>query len=257
MALFVGLMSGTSLDGVDGVLVDLDDTRLDVRAHLHRPFPEALCRELLALNQPGDNELHRAALAANGVAETYAEVVAALGAKAGDVRAIGAHGQTVRHQPGQFDGTGYTVQLLNGALLAERAGINVVCDFRSPRRGRRRPGGAAGARLPRRLRLARYLTQDIAVLNIGGIANLTLIPARRRRCSVSTPAQATLLMDALDPGAASGACHLMRVAYWAARGRVDADAGWHSLLVRSLTSPPRRPRAPAGTCSMRPGWRAT
>jgi anhydro-N-acetylmuramic acid kinase len=99
----------------------------------HRPPGTA--RELLALNSSGADELHRAALAANGVAEALrgggAEAAAAAGARRQAVRALGAHGQTVRHRPGEFDGTGYTLQLLNGALLAERTGIDVVCDFRS------------------------------------------------------------------------------------------------------------------------------
>jgi hypothetical protein len=79
--------------------------------------------------------LHRAALAANEVSRRYAEVVQRLlqttGLTAKEVSAIGAHGQTVRHQPQAFDGTGYTWQLINGALLAELTGIGTVCDLRS------------------------------------------------------------------------------------------------------------------------------
>ena len=67
MSLFIGLMSGTSLDGVDGVLVDLASERIGTLAHAHQPFPPALRAELLALNHSGDNELHRAALASNAV----------------------------------------------------------------------------------------------------------------------------------------------------------------------------------------------
>ena len=92
-------------------------------------------RELLALNSAGDNELHRAALAGNQIARAYADTVADLLSMASlapeDIAAAGAHGQTVRHRPGEFDGTGYTLQLLNGALLAELCGVDVVCDFRS------------------------------------------------------------------------------------------------------------------------------
>ena len=137
MTLYIGLMSGTSLDGIDGLLIDFGTTQgppVTLRAHCHRPYPAALRAELLALNAPGDNELQRGELAANAVARSYAEVVAALlqssGVAAPQVRAIGAHGQTVRHRPGEFDGTGFTTQLLNGALLAELSGIDVVCDLR-------------------------------------------------------------------------------------------------------------------------------
>jgi anhydro-N-acetylmuramic acid kinase len=86
---------------------------------LQRPLPLALKEALLALNTPGDNELHRAALAANALVRIYAEQVHVLlqqcGVPPSSVRAIGAHGQTVRHRPQEFDGTGYTLQLNNPA----------------------------------------------------------------------------------------------------------------------------------------------
>ena len=179
MGLYVGLMSGTSLDGVDGVLVAFEGEALAVRAHHHRPYDAALRAELLALNATGVNELHRAALAANAVARAYAQVVAALLAAAdvgaGEVRALGAHGQTVRHRPQEFDATGYTLQLLNGALLAELSHIDVICDLRS----RDIAAGGQGAPLVPAFHARRFAQagQDVAVLNLGGIANLTLLPA--------------------------------------------------------------------------------
>ena len=172
-------MSGTSLDGVDGVLVDFSGTHPRVLAHHAMPFAPALKQELLALNTPSDNELHRAALAANGLVRVYAQTVQALLAEtqtsANDVAAIGAHGQTVRHQPGAFDGTGYTLQLNNPALLAELTGIDVVADFRS------RDVAASGQGAP----LVPVFHQGIfgqthgtiGVLNIGGIANLSVLHA--------------------------------------------------------------------------------
>jgi len=182
MAWTIGLMSGTSLDGVDGVLADLGDDARPRSAvfHRHRAFAPALRSELLALNRRGEpDELHRAALAANGVAETYAALVSDLlgdaALDAGQVHAIGAHGQTVRHQPGLYDGTGYTIQLLNPALLAERCGIDVVADLRS----RDVAAGGQGAPLVPAFHAARFAVPGVetAVLNVGGIANLTLLPA--------------------------------------------------------------------------------
>jgi anhydro-N-acetylmuramic acid kinase len=142
-------------------------------------MPADVATELLALNQPGSNELHRAALAGNAVSHLYAKAVRRLLARAGastaEISAIGAHGQTVRHRPGEFDGNGYTLQLISGALLAELAGIDVVCDFRS----RDVAAGGQGAPLVPAFHAERFgqAGRDVAVLNLGGIANLTLLPA--------------------------------------------------------------------------------
>ena len=178
--LYVGLMSGTSLDGVDGVLARFPvEGGIEVLAHAHAALGTPLRSELFALNSPGRDELHRAALASNSLARVYAGVVARLlgDAKvdAGDVRAIGAHGQTVRHRPREFDGTGYTLQLLNSSLLAELCGIDVVADLRS----RDVAAGGQGAPLVPAFHRAMFGRSErtVAVLNLGGIANLTVIDA--------------------------------------------------------------------------------
>ncbi|MDZ7937359.1 MAG: anhydro-N-acetylmuramic acid kinase [Rhodoferax sp.] len=176
--LYIGLMSGTSLDGVDGVLADFSSSQVRVVAHCSAPFPAELRAELMALNTPGVNELHRAALAGNSLARLYATVVASLlddsGATTSQVSAVGAHGQTVRHRPQEFDGTGYTLQLNQPALLAELCNIPVVADFR----GRDVAAGGQGAPLvpPFHAALFSDTTQSVAVLNIGGISNVTLLP---------------------------------------------------------------------------------
>jgi len=183
MTLYLGLMSGTSLDGVDAVLADIDAAgRLQVLRHDHEPFDPPLRDELLALNREGPDELHRAALAANALVVVYARLVQRLissaGIPTGNVRAIGAHGQTVRHRPGEFDGTGYTLQLNNGALLAELTGIDVVCDFRS----RDVAAGGQGAPLVPAFHAAVFGQpgEAVAVLNLGGIGNLSLIDPQGR-----------------------------------------------------------------------------
>ena len=177
--LYIGLMSGTSLDGVDGVLVDLELQPMRVIAHAHRAFDPALAHELLALNAPGETELHRSALAANALVRVYAQVVEALLVEGGTPRAavcaIGAHGQTVRHRPREFDGIGYTLQLNNPALLAELTDIDVIADLRS----RDVAAGGQGAPLVPAFHRAVFgrAGEAMAVLNIGGISNLTALRA--------------------------------------------------------------------------------
>jgi anhydro-N-acetylmuramic acid kinase len=178
MPLYIGLMSGTSMDGIDGVVLDVEPAaRFKLLGHVYVPFEAALRASLFDLNQKGSDEIHRAALASNALARAYAEVVSTLcrdlTLDPSNIRAIGAHGQTIRHQPGLHDSTGYTIQLLNGALLAELACIDVVCDFRT----RDVAAGGQGAPLvPAFHRAAFGVTgQDIAILNLGGIANLTFL----------------------------------------------------------------------------------
>ena len=174
--LFIGLMSGTSMDGVDGVLADFS-SGVRVLQHASAPFPDDLRAELMALNTPGPDELHRGWLAGNALMRVYADVTHRLLANAGNaasqVQAIGAHGQTVRHRPGQYDGTGYTIQLAQPALLAELTGLTVVADFRS----RDVAAGGQGAPLAPAFHQAVFSHpgETVGVLNIGGISNLTVL----------------------------------------------------------------------------------
>jgi anhydro-N-acetylmuramic acid kinase len=185
-------MSGTSLDGVDGVLLQnsspslLSNTRqLKVLQHVFQPFDPEFRAELLSLNTPGNNELHRAALAGNHLARSYAQVVHALlkasGMQANDIQAIGAHGQTVRHRPLEFDAdpatgqaaVGYTLQLNNPALLAELTGIDVVAEFRT----RDLAAGGQGAPLVPAFHAEVFgkPAHTVAVVNIGGISNISIL----------------------------------------------------------------------------------
>ncbi|MFS4548786.1 anhydro-N-acetylmuramic acid kinase [Comamonas resistens] len=177
--LYIGLMSGTSLDGVDGVVVDFSQGT-QVIQHASCSFDSSLRAELMALNSTGgSDELHRAALAANAVARHYTQVVQQLlqasGLRAGQIAAIGAHGQTVRHRPQMFDGTGYTLQLNSPALLAELTGISVVADLRS----RDVAAGGQGAPLVPAFHQSVFGKpgETALVLNIGGIANLSVLEA--------------------------------------------------------------------------------
>ncbi|PIT81377.1 anhydro-N-acetylmuramic acid kinase [Limnohabitans sp. 15K] len=183
---FIGLMSGTSLDGVDGVLARITPQgQLAVQAHAFAAFDAPFKAELMALNQSGADELHRSALAGNQIARHYAQVVHALlassGLQAQDIAALGAHGQTVRHRPLEFDGNaalerapvGYTLQLINPSLLAELTDIDVVADFRN----RDLAAGGQGAPLVPAFHQGVFgnTASCVAVLNIGGISNLSVI----------------------------------------------------------------------------------
>jgi anhydro-N-acetylmuramic acid kinase len=183
---FIGLMSGTSLDGVDGVLARIHPQgQLVVQAHAFTAFDPPFKAELMALNQSGANELHRSALAGNQIARHYAQVVHDLlvssGLQAPDITAVGAHGQTVRHRPLEFDGdmalhrapVGYTLQLINPSLLAELTGIDVVADFRN----RDLAAGGQGAPLVPAFHqgVFGHPRSCVAVLNIGGISNLSVL----------------------------------------------------------------------------------
>ncbi len=252
---FIGLMSGTSLDGVDGVLADFSGAQLRVVRHAHTPFPPGLREELLALNTPGPDEIHRAALAANALVRVYGDVVAVLlqssGVAAAQVRAIGAHGQTVRHRPQEFDGTGYTTQINNPALLAELSGIDVVADFRS------RDVAAGGQGAPLVPAFHREVfgrpQKAVAVLNLGGISNLSLIPAQN-----GPTADAVL---GFDCGPGNGLMdHWCRqhtgqdfdhAGQWAASGQVNA-----ALLGELLNEPyfVKPPPKSTGRDLFNPAW---
>lgn len=173
--LYAGLMSGTSLDGIDAVLAEVDqEGACRLRHALFHPFSDDLRRTFLGLNQAGANELETAALAANELARRYAAVIADLlkesGTQADQVTAIGCHGQTVRHRPD----LGYTLQLNNPALLAELSGITVVGDFRS----RDIAAGGQGAPLVPAFHAGafRHPRRNRVIVNIGGISNLTWLP---------------------------------------------------------------------------------
>jgi anhydro-N-acetylmuramic acid kinase len=225
--LYAGLMSGTSLDGVDAVLLDLAGPKPAPLSHAHRAFGPALRAELLALNAVGEGELERAALCANELARAYAAAVADLLAGASldrrALHAIGCHGQTVRHRPE----AGYTLQIGNGALLAELTGVRVVADFRS----RDVAAGGQGAPLAPAFHAVMFgsATDDRLVLNLGGMANLSWLPADGRVAGFDT-GPGNCLMDlwaqkhlrrALDENGA-----------WATGARADA-----ALLDTLLAEP--------------------
>ena len=247
---FVGLMSGTSLDGVDGVVVRWNHSGLKVLAHHHLPFDDALKAEFLKLNISGPDELHRAALAGNALAKLYAQVVQQLLTTQNlgphQVRAIGAHGQTVRHQPLAFDGVGYSVQIQNPALLAELTGIAVVADFRS----RDLAAGGQGAPLVPAFHQAvfgaaaatattKVTSGPTLVLNLGGMSNLTVIQGKAALEQDPSHGPQVLGFDC-GPGNVlmDGWCQLHTGAAFDQDGRWAAQGQVHLGLLQQLLDAP-------------------
>lgn len=173
---YFGLMSGTSMDGVDGVAVQFTTGKPPVvLGEAHVSFSQGLRDALFSLQAPGDNEIEREALAGNALATRYAvcchELQSVSGFSASKVRAIGVHGQTVRHRPEK----GYTRQINNPALLAEMTNIDVIADFRS----RDVAAGGQGAPLVPAFHATVFgaKNETRVVCNLGGISNITILAA--------------------------------------------------------------------------------
>jgi anhydro-N-acetylmuramic acid kinase len=233
--IYAGVMSGTSLDGVDAVIADFapaDGSACCLLAAAHVPFAPDLRNELFALQNASADELARSARAACALADTYAAgILAALaeaGVSADDVIAAGVHGQTVRHRPQE----GWTLQLNNPARVAERAGVTIVADFRS----RDVAAGGEGAPLVPAFHAALFRSgAHRVVVNLGGIANVTDLPPQGPVRGFDTgPGNA--LLDS-----------------WHARHRVapfDTDGAWSRsgridrALLAALLSEPYFARTP-------------
>ncbi|MBD8543148.1 anhydro-N-acetylmuramic acid kinase [Oxalobacteraceae sp. CFBP 8755] len=188
-SLFIGLMSGTSLDGVDGVLADFSQGAIRTIAAAFTPFPADLRDELMALQAASHNELEREALAANALALAYADCVRALlPSSPGKVAAVAVHGQTIRHRPE----LGFTRQTNNPALLAELTGLDVIADFRS----RDVAAGGQGAPLVPAFHAAAFGAPGTArvVVNIGGIGNISVLHGDGRVTGFDT-GPGNVLMD--------------------------------------------------------------
>ena len=226
-SLFVGLMSGTSLDGADAALVDFSGAKPRTLAFATVPFSNALRDSILALSEPGKDSLELAGRVSLELADLYARAVDAVLAGGGvsrdDVIAIGCHGQTVRHRPD----LGFTIQLNDPARLAERSGIDVVADFRR----RDMAAGGQGAPLVPAFNEAvfRHPQRIRAVVNIGGISNITWLAPGRRTVGFDC-GPGNVLLDGWTRR------HLGRDydedGQWASHGRTDA-----ALLARLLEEP--------------------
>jgi anhydro-N-acetylmuramic acid kinase len=230
-------MSGTSLDGADAALVDFTADHPRVLAFATVPFPAALRDRILALCEPGSDPLELAGTVSLELADLYARAVegalAAGGVDRRDVAAIGCHGQTVRHRPD----LGFTIQLNDAARLAELTGIDVVADFR------RRDMAAGGQGAPLVPAFHEAVFRDPAtsrcIVNIGGISNVTWLPAGRHTLGFDC-GPGNVLLDGWTRRHLGA--HFDEGGRWAARGRTDA-----ALLASFLAEPFLRLAPPKST----------
>lgn len=235
--LYVGIMSGTSLDGIDVALVDFSSSSPRLVANYFQAYEQPLKDALLALHQPSINELHQSQLIANQLAHDYAMATLALlrqvNITPAQIQAIGCHGQTIRHRPEH----GYTIQLNNAALLAELSGINVISDFRS----RDIAAGGQGAPLVPAFhdQVLRHTSTHRVIVNIGGIANITDLAPKQVTAGFDC-GPGNLLMDAwIQQHQGAG---YDKDGVWAASGKVLP-----TLLTRLLAEPFFSARPPKST----------
>ena len=230
-------MSGTSLDGADAALIDFSSRFPRTLAFATVPFPGDLRDRILMLSEPGRDSMELSGTVSVELADLYARAVEAVIAGGGVAResivAIGCHGQTVRHRPD----LGFTIQLNDAARLAELTGIDVVADFRR----RDMAAGGQGAPLVPAFHEAvfRHDRTSRAVVNIGGISNITWLPVRGRTMGFDC-GPGNVLLDG-----------------WARRHlgtRFDEDGRWASagrtdpaLLARLLSEPYLAQRPPKST----------
>ena len=192
-AIYIGVMTGTSMDGVDIVAASFDP--LQLHATLTLPFDLDLRDELMALTLPGDNEIDRMGKADVALAKMIGQGINQLieehNLPRKQIKAIGSHGQTIRHRPEH----GFTLQIGDANIITEITQIPVVADFRR----RDMAAGGQGAPLVPAFHQALFQHDSIhrVILNLGGIANVSLLPAGQPEAVYGfDTGPANILMDA-------------------------------------------------------------
>jgi anhydro-N-acetylmuramic acid kinase len=240
MALYLGLISGTSMDGIDAALAEVDTGGCSVKYAQTTPYPDALRAQLFeVVNSPERCSLDQLGHLDTEIGDVFAavalDVLRDAGVASTQVSAIGSHGQTIRHQP--HGEQPFTWQIGNPHLIAERTGITTVADFR------RRDVAAGGEGAPLMPAFHQAVLADAAenraVINIGGIANLTWLPRAAPVVGFDT-GPGNCLMDGWASRHLGAAFD--RDGQWAANGRVHAG-----LLARFLAEPFLKAEPPKST----------
>ena len=176
-AVFIGLMSGTSMDAVDAALLGIGEKNCHLLATHSEPLPGEIRSAIDQLCRPGHNEIQRMAMMDRCLGEIFARaaqnLLKAAGRPAASVSAIGSHGQTIRHHPPAAGELAYTLQIADPNTIAELTGITTIADFRR----RDIAAGGEGAPLAPAFHAAAFDDPRVsrAIVNIGGIANVTLL----------------------------------------------------------------------------------
>jgi anhydro-N-acetylmuramic acid kinase len=174
---YIGLMSGTSADAIDAVLVDLSKD-ITLIGHISRPLPVILRSEIHELSRSGANEIDRLGALDRHLGHLFAtatlDLLEKTGFKPSQITAIGSHGQTIRHRPPGEQCVGFTLQIGDPNTIAEITGITTVADFRR----RDMAAGGQGAPLVPAFHKAIFSSPGVnrVIVNIGGIANITWLP---------------------------------------------------------------------------------
>ncbi|MBF0463352.1 MAG: anhydro-N-acetylmuramic acid kinase [Magnetococcales bacterium] len=219
----VGLMSGTSADAIDAVLLRTDgETPPQVLAHAVTPYPAAIRQQVLSLYEPGSDELDRMGQLDQALGHLFAQAAKAVIQQGGltpqQVQVIGSHGQTIRHRPPHF-----TLQIGNPFVIAAETGIITVANFRPADMARQ----GEGAPLTPLFHQALFAQagQRVAVVNLGGIANLTALPADPAQPLLAgDTGPANTLLDLLAEQTSQGTRTCDQDGAQAASGVVDAHA---------------------------------
>lgn len=218
--IYLGLMSGTSADAIDAVAVDFSFGQLRIIAHHSEPLQSNIRGLIHQLATPGDNEIDRLGDLDNQLGELFAGCVNTLlkdsELDSADINAIGSHGQTIRHRPPVSSSNGFTLQIGNPNIIAHHTSITTIADFRR----RDMAAGGQGAPLVPAFHHAAFHSDDCdrVIINIGGIANITWLPAKGNILGFDT-GPGNVLMDGWilqnlgKPYDVNGA--------WAASGQID------------------------------------
>lgn len=177
--LYLGLMSGTSVDGIDAAVVNFDQPKPQIIATYYEPMPESLRLGILELCQPGFNEVNRMGEIDVALGKQFAKTANTLLEKhhidRKTIRAIGSHGQTIRHHPEKK----FTIQIGDPNIIAAETNITTIADFR------RRDVALGGQGAPLVPAFHQYVfadkNTDRVIVNIGGIANITLLPVKTKQ----------------------------------------------------------------------------